>query len=159
MPSVPDPACRKACPPDAPFPHGPFLVDGDGGLHPRAAPSLRFAWRGRRCEARLAGGRMRLTATAGAIPYTAESPGQRAGTLAAIGALPADLPAGWRLSLLPDHRLRLETEAPLPAPTTATALVGRMVGFVLALDPYLDRLESAGAAGPPSADRPGMVKT
>jgi hypothetical protein len=102
---------------------------------------------------------MQLTASAGAIPYTAEAPARRAETLAAIGALPAELPAGWRLSLLPDHRLRLETEARLPEPTTATALVGRLVGFALALDPYLDRLDSAGVAGAPSGDMPGMLKT
>lgn len=144
---------------DAPFPHGPFLVDGDGRLRPRAAPSLRFAWRGQRCEARLAGGRIRLSASAGAIPYTAASPGQRAGVLAALGTLPSDLPPGWRLSLLPDHRLRLDAEELLPEPTTATALIGRLVGFALALDPYLDRLESAGAAALPSGAMPGMVKT
>jgi hypothetical protein len=159
MPPVSDPACREACPSDAPFTHGPFLVGGDGSLHPRTAPCLRFLWRGRRCEARLAGGRMQLTASAGAIPYTAEGPARRAETLAAIGALPAELPPGWRLRLLPDHRLRLEAEAALPDPTTATALVARLVGFALALDPYLDRLDSAGVAGAPSGDMPGMLKT
>jgi hypothetical protein len=158
MLSAPDLAPGDACDPDAAFPHGPFLVGGDGSLHPRAAPSLRFAWRGRRCEACLAGGRMRLTASAGAVPYTAESPGQRAALLAALRALPPELPPGWRLSLLPDHRLRLETEEEMPGPTTATALIVRLVAFALALDPYLDRLESAGAV-PPSGDMPGMVKT
>jgi hypothetical protein len=148
-----------ARPSAAKFAHGPFLVEPDGSLHPHAPPFLRFTWRGRGCEARLAGGRMRLSAQAGAIPYTAESPGQRAGMLAAVGALPKALPPGWRLSLLPDHRLRLEAEEALPAPTTATELVGRLVGFALALDPYLDRLDSAGAAGLPSAVMPGMSKT
>ncbi|WP_137181388.1 hypothetical protein [Roseomonas sp. AR75] len=145
--------------PELSIPHGPFLVEADGSLHARETPSLRFTWRGRGCEARLDAGRMRLSAVAGAIPYTAESPGLRAGMLAALGTLPSELPPGWRLRLLPDHRLRLESETALPAPTTATALVGQLVGFALALDPYLDRLDSAGAVSPPSGAMPGMAKT
>lgn len=132
--------------PQGPFPHGPFLVAPDGALRvePERAPTLRFAWRGRGCEARISGGTVRLSAGAGAVPYTAERAADRPAALAAIGELPGDLPPGWRLRVLPDHRLRLEAEQPLPAPTTAIALVGAMVGFALALDVYLDRLESAG---------------
>ena len=133
--------------PLSPFDHGPFLVEPDGALVPRRAPALRFAWRGRRCEARLAEGRVSLAASAGAVPYTAERPAARPGAFAAIGRLPADLPDGWRARLLPDHRLLLETEAELPGPATAITLVGALVGFALALDPYLDRLESAGVVG------------
>ncbi|WP_372618416.1 hypothetical protein [Falsiroseomonas sp.] len=133
--------------PDGPFPHGPFLVEPDGGLRTTGVPALRFAWRGRACEARIADGRLRLAVSAGAVPYTAERPVDRAATLAAIGQLPLELPEGWRLRVLPDHRLRLETGVPLPAPTTAIALVAAMVGFALALDPYLDRLDSAGVSG------------
>jgi hypothetical protein len=58
--------------------------------------------------------------------------------------LPADLPRGWLLRVLPDHRLRLEAERMLPVPVTATALLGALVGFALDLDGYLDRLASAG---------------
>jgi hypothetical protein len=58
--------------------------------------------------------------------------------------MPAELPDGWRLCLLPDHRLRLEAAQNLPAPITATGLVSALVGFALALDLYLDRLEAAG---------------
>jgi hypothetical protein len=152
--------------PQGTFPHGPFLVEPDGALVARRVPALRFAWRGRPCEARLSDGRVSLTAGAGVVPYTAERAADRPGAFAAIGDMPADLPAGWRLRVLPDHRLRLEAEADLPAPTTAIALVGALVGFALALDPYLDRLESAGvAAGAVAgavaggAAMPGTAKT
>jgi hypothetical protein len=148
------PACH-----DPPFRHGPFLVEPDGALVPQRGSALRFAWRGRPCEARLADGKVSLAAGAGMVPYTAERPADRPGAFAAIGSLPAALPAGWRLRLLPDHRLRLEAEAALPAPTTAIALVGALVGFALALDPYLDRLESAGVMAPPGAAIPGTAKT
>ncbi|HEV7264556.1 MAG TPA: hypothetical protein VGN83_06530 [Falsiroseomonas sp.] len=133
--------------PHEPFPHGPFLVEPDGALRATGVPALRFAWRGRSCEARIADGHLRLAVSAGAVPYTAERPLDRPGALAAVGQLPLELPAGWRLRVLPDHRLRLETDVPLPLPTTAIALVGAMVGFALALNPYLDRLESAGVSG------------
>jgi hypothetical protein len=134
--------------PAFPYPHGPFLVEPDGALNAIRAPALRFAWRGRPCEARLAEGRLHISAGAGAPPYTAERPAQRAGALAAIGALPAELPEGWRLRLLPDHHLRVEQERRLTAPVTAIALVAALVGFALALDPHLDRLEAAGIAPP-----------
>ena len=143
--------------PDAGFPHGPFLVQPDGEMLPQGHPALRFAWRGRPCEVRIGGGRLSLSVVAGAVPYTAERAADRPAVFALIGALPAELPAGWRLRLLPDHCLRLETDQALPAPTTATALVAAMVRFALALDLYLDRLEFAGVAA--GSVRAGTVKT
>lgn len=151
----------RQAPPEA-FPHGPFLVEPDGGLHPQGRPALRFAWRGRGCEAVVAPGRVRLSALAGAVPYTAERPSARPGAFELIRSLPEDLPAGWRLRLLPDHALRLEAECDLPQPAHAAALVAAMVGFALALDPYLDRLDSAGFAGALAgalAGAPGTEKT
>jgi hypothetical protein len=124
--------------------HGPFLVEPDGRLTALRPPAMRFAWRGREVEARLEGGRVTLSALAGALPYTAERPEARPRALAEIGQLPHELPAGWRLRVLPDHRLRLEAAMDLPEETTATALLGAMVNFALMLDAYLDRLESAG---------------
>ncbi|MGX9964524.1 hypothetical protein ACVFYP_14435 [Roseomonas sp. F4] len=135
-----------------PLPHGPFLIAHDGRLTPVGRPALHFAWRGRGCEAVVSPGHISLTAQAGAVPYTAERPSARPGAFAALEAMPADLPEGWRLRLMPDHRVRLETDMELPGSTTATALVSAMVGFALALDPYLDRLESAGMAA-------GIAKT
>jgi hypothetical protein len=132
--------------------HGPFLVAEDGALTPLRQPALRFAWRGRGCAVTFDAAGIKLAAQAGAVPYTAERPAVRPGAFAALGALPAALPAGWRMRLLPDHRVLLETTVPLRGEPTATALVSAMVGFALALDPYLDRLESAGVAA-------GTVKT
>lgn len=145
--------CAAPVPDDFPIPHGPFLVEEDGALRFGRAPQLRFAWRGRDCRVRLDGGRMRLSVGAGHVPFTAERPAVRGRALAAIAALPAELPPGWRLRLTPGHALDLEQERPLPAPVTATSLTAALVGFALDLDPYLDRLESAGVAAP------GSVKT
>jgi hypothetical protein len=136
------------------FAHGPFMVKPDGELwvEPPRAPTLSFAWRGHACAARIADGMVWLSADAGMVPYTAERPADRAAVLAAIGSMPEELPEGWRLCLLPDHRLRLEAAQKISAPVTAIGLVSALVGFALALDPYLDRLESAGLAS-------GSVKT
>jgi hypothetical protein len=128
------------------FPHGAFMVEPDGALRPQGCPALRFAWRGRPCEARIAEGQVALSALAGAVPYTGERPSDRPGVLAEIGRLPSALPPGWRLRLLPDHRIRLEAMSALPEPVQVAALIAAMVAFALALDPYLDRLEAAGAA-------------
>jgi hypothetical protein len=129
--------------------HGPFLVDQAGGLTPAGdpLPALRFAWRGRGCEARIEAGRISLTAQAGRIPFTAEGRAARPGVFALLGEMPAALPQGWQLRLLPDHRVHLAVERSIPEVATATQLVGAMVSFALALDPYLDRLESAGLSG------------
>ncbi len=132
----------------APLILGPFAVERNGALRPRQPgppPALRFAWRGRRCEAALAPDGLQLAAIAGRIPSTAEAEADRAAAFAALATLPGSLPPGWRLRLLPDHRIRLEaTEAAAP---TATGMIAAMVRFALALDPYLDRLDSA-SAGP-----------
>jgi hypothetical protein len=140
----------------APFAHGPFLVAPDGTLHPTRPPALRFAWRGRPCLARVEPGMAHLSALLGSPPYTAERRADRPAALAAIRALPAALPAAWRLRVLPDHRLLIEAARPLPERPTAVALVAAMAGFALDLDPYLDRLDSAGMGAPSG---PGRLKT
>lgn len=125
---------------------GPFAVDRDGTLQPREAgvrPAMQFAWRGRRCEALLSPEAVRLAAVAARIPSTAESGADRSQAFEAMAALPASLPPGWQARLLPDHRILLESHAALPEPPTATELVAAMVRFALAMDPYLDRLETA----------------
>ncbi|MBX9701814.1 MAG: hypothetical protein K2X74_20430 [Acetobacteraceae bacterium] len=132
---------------------GPFAVDAGGTLTPRAAglrPALRFAWRGRACEAELGEDTVRMAAIAARIPSTADPGADRPGALAALATLPPAMPEGWTLRLLPDHRISLETAEPLDSPATAVALVTRLVRFALALDPYLDRLEAAGAEAPGS---------
>ncbi len=143
------PRASAAPPPDPwPYPHGPFLVAPDGALRTERTPAVRFAWRGRSCAARIDRGRLRISVGAGHVPYTAERPAARPQALAAIAALPAELPEGWRLRLTPAHALDLEQERELTTPLTATSLIAALVSFALALDAYLERLDSAGVAAP-----------
>ncbi len=126
---------------------GPFSVDRDGilrPLDPGALPALHFAWRGRACDAELDGGLLRLASAAARIPSSAEPGADRSRAFAELASLPALLPRGWTVKLMPDHRVKLESEARLETPPTATSLIAAMVRFALALDPYLDRLEDAG---------------
>ena len=131
---------------------GPFAVAPDGTLSlrtPGLNPVIRFAWRGRICEALMVEGGLQLRAIAGRIPSTAERGTDRHGTMRAVADLPPDMPEGWRLRLTADHRLALETSSPICA--TAVAMVSEMVRFALTMDPYLSRLEDLGANALPSA--------
>lgn len=128
---------------------GPFAIAPDGSLSPRAPglrPALRFAWRGRRCEAELLGHALRFRVQAGRIPSSAERGQRRRQAFAAAGALPPELPPGWTLRLTPDHRLEVEAEAETAARSTAVGLVSEMVRFGFALDPWIDRLEAGGVS-------------
>lgn len=128
---------------------GRFAVAPDGGLtarHPPEPPALRFAWRGRSCSAQFDTGSIRLSADAARIPSTADRPHDRPRAFAAVAGLRGHLPQGWRARLLPDHRIRIEAEAPMDNPSNATALITALVRFALSLDPYLDTLEAEGAA-------------
>ncbi len=143
---------------------GPFAVERDGTLQPRVPglrPAMRFAWRGRRCEAALTSEEVHLAAVAARIPSTAEARADRPGAFETIATLPGSLPPGWRARLLPDHRVMLEAAAPLPEPPTAVELVAAMVRFALALDPYLDRLDSVCGTpwGTPGGVPSGTAKT
>lgn len=125
---------------------GPFAVSRDGRLVPRddqVRPALRFAWRGRSCEALMQDDRLHLRAIAGRIPSTAERGTDRGYTLREVAGLPAEMPDGWRVTLTADHRVTVETEA--AHRTTAVSVLSEMVRFAMALDPYLDRLEAVGA--------------
>ncbi len=125
---------------------GPFAVSPDGTLSPRApglSPAIRFAWRGRSCEALMHEGSLRLRAIAGRIPSTAEPGADRHFTARAVADMPAEMPEGWRLRLTADHRVAVEVQA--PPRSTAVGVLGELVRFALALDPYLDRLEGVGA--------------
>lgn len=127
---------------------GRFDVAPDGALTPREAPeapALRFAWRGRPCAAHFDRDTIRLAADAARIPSTADRAADRPRVFAAVAELPRRLPDGWQARLLPDHRIRIEAEAPMDNPSNATALVAALVRFALALDPVLDALEAEGA--------------
>ena len=139
---------------DAPFMLGPFLVDAQGRLAPRdpeALPAFLVRWRGRLIRARLRPsqsdlGRLLLRSVLGRVPSTADGadPALRPNSFAALRCLPRNLPAGWCLSLLPDHSVVLEAGADLPLPITASGLVAKLTSFLLRLGPYLDLLEELG---------------
>jgi len=131
----------------AAFMLGCFAVAPDGTLlcSPDDPASIRFAWRGRPCRAEVAPARLRLEVMAGRVPSTAEPGADRMRALGAVRALPRSLPRDWRVSLTPDHSIRIETTAAMPNPPTAVSLVAAMIRFALALDPYLDALEAGGS--------------
>jgi hypothetical protein len=152
---------------DAPFMLGPFSVDAAGRLapgSPTAMPAFLFRWRGRVVRARLGAagpgrGRLMLRCIPGRVPSTARVvKGVREQGFAALHWLRADLPPRWALGLLPDHRVLLEAQADIAVPITAIGLVAELVGFVLALAPYLELLEELGVA-PTGASEAGTANT
>lgn len=134
----------------SPFTLGCFTVAPDGTLLPPPgdAAAIRFAWRGRPCAAELAPGRLGLSIQAGRVPSTAERGADRARAFATLKALPGRLPQALRLTLAPDHSIRIERRVPIAHPPSAVCLVAAMVRFALELDPYLDALD-AGWSGSP----------
>ena len=150
---------------DAPFRLGPFRVDADGRLSPGAPelfPSFRVAWRGQGVQARLTaagpqGGILALRAILGRVPSTGRPEGAgavpRQAAFAAVRTLPGTLPPGWKVALLPDHRILAEAQKHLLLPTSAEDLVTELTLFLLRLAPYLDLLaegvgiEPAGEGG------------
>jgi hypothetical protein len=131
------------------IPLGPFAVTPDGAIAPRAphpAPCLRFAWRGRPCQARIDAGGVRMAVEAGRIPSTADPGADRRRAFAALADLPGHLPPGLRARLTPDHRIRVEALAPVAPPANAIALIAALVRFALEIDPWLDRFEADGLA-------------
>lgn len=142
---------------DAPLTLGPFNVAPDGRLSPSTPdrfPSFRVAWRGHVVQARLTGagadgGTLALQAMLGRVPSTGQPGGgaapPREVAFATLRALPDTLPPGWKLALLPDHRIIAEAQIQLRLPTTADSLLTELTLFMLRLAPYLDLLaEGAG---------------
>ncbi len=144
---------------DAPFNLGPFEVDSLGHISPRrgdTAPGFIFCWRGRSVHARLIlgetdGCRLTLRAGLGRIPSTAlaHERDERMRGFATLRALPRSLPEKWVLRLMPDHRLRLETDAAIELPITVVVLVTALSKFLLDLAPYLDLLDEIGVTPTP----------
>ena len=138
----------------APFKLGPFMVDSGGRLspsEPEKIPAFLFRWRNRVVRARLAeaspaDGRLALQSTLGRVPSTAgiSDETRRPRSFAAMHWLPRSVPPGWRVTLLADHRVWLETETQIALPITAAALITEITRFLLALGPYLDLLNEEG---------------
>ena len=116
---------------NAPLKLGPFTVGLDGRLSPSTPdlfPSFRVAWRGHVHRARLTtaapeGGSLALQTVMGRVPSTGRADAKdalsRRIAFAAVKALPATLPEGWRVVLLADHRVVAETHIHLGLPTGA----------------------------------------
>lgn len=136
---------------------GPFSIDGQGRIAPRAGaemPHFLFHWRDRKVSARLerqqghedaAQGRLLLSAWLGRVPSSAD-PAPAARRVASFGTLRElleVLPGDWRVRLLPDHQVRLDAELALSWPTSAVELMAELTRFLLALAPYLDLLDEA----------------
>lgn len=127
---------------------GPLAIDPEGRLTPKLADrplEFTFDWRGRRCRAELSTEGLVVETDAARIPSTTEGRDLRQNSFTTLAALNPGLPEGWSMGLTPDHRIRFEADLALVSPTNSPELVAALVRFVLALDPYLDRLEAAGA--------------
>jgi len=142
---------------------GAFSVDQHGRLSPRVPdppPGFGFRWRMRDIRAWLvsgkqpAQGRLVLRATLGRVPSTAlDGAGElRPQSFAIVRALQHALPSEWRVRLLADHSVLLETSAEVGPPVTATGLLTEVTRFLLDLDPYLDLLDEAGLTAPDPAE-------
>jgi hypothetical protein len=142
-------------PPAMPFALGPFMVDAAGRLSTACPATASFTcrWRRRVIRSRLVPdptGQARIVSRVvlGRMPSTGTGAAEavRRNGFAVLRRLPASLPIGWQLRLLPDHRLSLEVEQPFTLPTTATDLVARLTMLFLRLEPYIDLVDELGMA-------------
>jgi hypothetical protein len=139
---------------DAPFKLGPFSVDAAGRLspcEPAAAPAFLFRWRHRVVRARLdqadaATGRLTLQVTLARVPSTASAGDEtlRPRSFALVHWLGRMVPPAWRVKLLADHRVWMETDRPITLPITAVGLITEIACFALCLAPYLDLMDEIG---------------
>ncbi len=129
---------------EAPLPIGPFLIEADGRLSlraPQTRPGFSFSWRNTSFTVKLDdAGQMELRAIGGRIPSTSDGRGRRDGALEVLRALPTCLPPAVRLSLLPDHRIQVETDFTHGWPTTAASLIAPIVAMLMRVAPVLDLL-------------------
>ncbi len=89
---------------------------------------------------------MAFSVPVGRLPSTSVGGGKREAAMALLKALARNLPAGWRLRLLPDHRIQVDTEQHMDLPTTIGALLGPVVSLVLHAAPLLDLMDENGLA-------------
>jgi hypothetical protein len=128
-------------------PLGPFLVLENGSLalrHTHNPPNYSFTWRDRRFGVSIHQDRMVLGGAVGRLPSTSSDGSQRQRATALLRALPRALPEGWRLQLLPDHRIRIEAEHVMHMPSTASALITPVVRLLLRAAPLIDLVTECG---------------
>ncbi len=144
---------------------GPFAIDPHGRIAPRPGgemPHFLFRWRDRTVSARMEGGpeqgRLILSAWLGRVPSSADPARaeRRMASFTTLRDLLDTLPEAWRVRLLPDHQVRLDTEMALAWPASAVELMAELTGFLLALAPYLDLLEEEAVLEPAG---PGTTRT
>ncbi len=131
-----------------------LAVDGQGRLarRPESTPlDFTFEYRGFlfavRAESDDHNGRMRFHAHLGNLPYSAESSGKRADTLAIVAA--AGQALGGRVHLTPEQRILLLEEMRFDAPLTPVVLISNIVRLLLEAKPFLELL--ARVVEPPAA--------
>lgn len=139
---------------DAPFKLGPFSVDAAGRLspvNPAAGPSFHFRWHGRQVGVRFdhvtsAEGHLTLRVQLARIQSTAcgSAESLRPRCFEILHWLARNVPPRWRVALLADHRIWLETETPIGVPITASELLTELTRFALDLAPYLDLMDEVG---------------
>jgi hypothetical protein len=143
---------------DAPFRLGPFSVDAEGRLSPRkpsSSPAFVFRCAGRIVRARLdpanaAAWHLTLQVTLARVCSSAStSDGTlRPRSFALLRWLERAAPTSWRVVLLADHHVQLETERRIDLPITAAALIGELTSFALDLAPYLALMDDIGLTVP-----------
>jgi hypothetical protein len=133
----------------SPIPLGPFLVQENGHIElrtPEDGTSFSFAWRGRRFAVRIRRDRMSLSVPVGRLPSTSAGGGRREAAMGLLRALGRNLPPGWRVRLLPDHRVQIDSDQHMDLPTTASALITPVVRLLLRTAPLLDLIDECGLA-------------
>ena len=139
---------------DAPFKLGPFSVDAEGRLtplNPAAGSTFHFRWYGRPIRVRFdratsEEGRLALQAELARVQSTACSSAEsaRPRCFGILHWLERVVPPTWRVALLADHRIWLETETSIGVPITATGLLTELTCFALELAPYLELMDEVG---------------
>jgi hypothetical protein len=132
---------------DMPLPLGPFIIEPDGRLQLRRGdtrPAFWFLWQGRRVDARIGAGGVKLTMQIGRIPSSIRQPAVREPAFALLRALPGTLPEGWTMRLTPEHTIWVQAFDKVALPATISGLIEPLVRFLLRVSPYLDVIEQGG---------------
>lgn len=128
------------------MPFGPFLITDGGRLSfraPNTEARFTFTWRKRCFAVMLQGGHLSCAVPVARLPSTSGGAARRDAAMRLLRALGQHAPAGWRLRLLPDHRIQLDTKQVLTWPTTAADLITPIFGLVMQAAPVMDLLDEA----------------
>ena len=89
---------------------------------------------------------MLLQVTLARVCSSASTPDEtlRPRSFALLHWLERAVPSNWRVVLLADHRVWLETEPRVELPITAASLITEITRFALDLAPYLELMDETG---------------